>query len=127
MSDTKLTGCCTDCDDPVFEVNTMNPDGTPRSVGAALPNAMRATLVLTDGSTCDMTFCEGCMEAIEAHLPAIWAKCLRSFAAEPVDPEIRDEIRADQVRLATMVPLGVVAVRRWCDILKEERPLKWQV
>jgi hypothetical protein len=60
------------------------------------------------------------------NLHTIWAKCLRSFAAEPVDTEIRDATRAVHVRLAAMVPLGVVAVRRWRDILKEERPLKWQ-
>ena len=88
MSDVKLSGCCTLCDEPVFEVVARWQEGErhagePRRLGPPLDHARRITFLLLDGSTNDLTFCASCMESLTpAQYPAIWQKNLRSWQRE---------------------------------------------
>ncbi len=123
----KTVGSCTVCDEPVFEILTVYPNdhplaGEPRSVGRPLDNALRATLVLTDGSTIDLTHCEDC----ELDLPHIWQKCLATFTyedrtrvergAQPMTEVQRQNHRDQLVRLAAEIPLGLLYTRKWIEI-----------
>ena len=88
MSDYKITGCCTCCDDEVFEVlsrfgeDGLRP-GEPERLGHPHGDAMRSEFLLNDGTTSYLTFCGACAvtQAPEQY-PEIWAKVLRSWERE---------------------------------------------
>lgn len=124
----KRNGCCTLCDEPVFEVIDRFPSshlraGHPRSLGAALEGATRVSLLLTDGSSTTLSFCARCAPEIGSRLVEIWRKCLATMAyhhnniAEIKErPATNEEIaasEADVVWLASLVPLGVIETLPW--------------
>lgn len=115
----KRNGCCTLCDEPVFEITP--PTG---AIGLPLDKAIRATLILTDGSTVSLTFCDQC--EIETKLSEIWAKCVETMAfqcnnlAKIKGREVSDEeaevARREVIRLLGIVPLGVVGALAWSEV-----------
>ncbi|KKM73967.1 hypothetical protein LCGC14_1405090 [marine sediment metagenome] len=115
----KRNGCCTLCDEPVFEIAPSTG-----AVGQPLDNAVRATLILTDGSTVSLTFCDQC--ETETKLTEIWSKCVETMAfqcnhlAEIKGRKVSDqEIEVAQqevIRLMGMVPLGVVGAIAWSEV-----------
>ncbi len=130
MDDVKMVGACTVCDASVFEILTVFPDGHSlagenRSIGRPNDNAVRVSLVLTDGSTIDLTACEGCVEELENTLPAVWLKCLNTFKHEDRTRVERgvQSFTGDQrqthvdmlTRLALEIPLGIMNIRKWTD------------
>lgn len=124
----KRNGCCTLCDEPVFEITDRFPAsdpraGQPRAIGKALEGARRIALVLTDGSTVTLSFCSDCAPGIQDKLGEIWRKCLDTMAfnhenlaaikGRPLTPEEVSSSEAVLLGLASMVPLGVVTDLPW--------------
>ena len=124
----KRNGCCTLCDEPVFEIKDRFPEGDvragqPRAIGKALEGARRIGLVLTDGSTVTLSFCSACAPGIHDRLGEIWRKCLdtmafnhENLAAIKGRPLTRQEAATSEeglLALTTIVPLGVVENLPW--------------
>ena len=124
----KRNGCCTLCDEPVFEIVDRFPAsdpraGQPRAIGKALEGARRVALVLTDGSTTTLSFCDACTPGITDRMGEIWRKCLDTMAfnhenlaaikGRPLTPEEVSSSEAVLLGLAAMVPLGVVTDLPW--------------
>ena len=88
MSAYKISGCCTLCDEPCFEVIARwgadeRRAGEPKRLGPPLDGSIRVTFMLNDGSRSDMTFCGRCAEDLNpAYYTAIWQKVMRSWKRE---------------------------------------------
>lgn len=88
MSEFKISGACTLCDEMCFEVlarwseNERYP-GEPKRLGPPTPDATRISFVLYDGSKCDLTFCGKCAETLNPDsYVEIWRKVMRSWIRE---------------------------------------------
>lgn len=127
----KQPGLCTLCDKPVFEISLKYPDGHPlerqiRQVGNPLDDAVRATLILTNGNRMDLTFCSDCHATPES-LPAIWRKVLRAFQREaddgyraalemgPMTTTQREHAQAFMSGMMKTIPIGVLYEAPWKD------------
>jgi hypothetical protein len=140
MSDIKKLGCCTLCDEEVFEITRRAPRESsfsrePLSVGRPLPGSRRDSLVLTNGSTMDLTFCANCRPTAE-NLPKIWRKCRASLAREGMN-DYRERYTREldsgtmtqlslgqqwitgkfQLDLAKTIPLGVLNRQPWREVV----------
>ena len=88
MSEHKISGACTLCDELCFEVlATWGEDerypGEPKRVGLPFDDAMRVTFLLYDGSKMDLTFCGPCSGTVEPGIYTdIWRKVMRSWIRE---------------------------------------------
>jgi len=84
----KIGGCCSKCDTPCFEVvqvfdSTEERAGEPKKLGAPLPDSVRVTFLLYDGTQCDLTFCGSCaQELCPAWYVGLWKKCINSWVRE---------------------------------------------
>lgn len=88
MSEYKIPGACSLCDEMCFEVmarwseNERYP-GEPKRLGRPIEDAVLVTFLLIDGTRADFTFCGRCAEALNpGQYPDIWRKALRSFLRE---------------------------------------------
>lgn len=77
----KLIGCCTKCDEEVFEIVRRDPETrVPVQIGAPLETAMRANFVMADGSRMDLTFCRKCSDGLTPEdLPHIWNRVVSAW------------------------------------------------
>jgi len=88
MSEFKIAGSCTTCDEPVFEVLARFDEqerraGEPKQLGAPNDDATRITFTLFDGTRADLTFCGKCAEALnQEQYTEIWRKVIRSWIRE---------------------------------------------
>lgn len=88
MSEFKIAGCCTLCDDHCFEVVTTwdaheRYPGEPKRLGAVIGDATLVSFMLLDGSRADLTFCAGCAESLASpQYVDIWRKVCRSWRRE---------------------------------------------
>ncbi len=88
MSDYKISGACTLCDEMCFEVlarwseNERYP-GEPKRLGPPVDGATLITFVLFDGTKADLTFCGNCAASLtpESYVE-IWRKVIRSWQRE---------------------------------------------
>ncbi|MGE0289519.1 MAG: hypothetical protein AB7I42_26020 [Bradyrhizobium sp.] len=127
----KIQGHCSVSGDPCFEIlETFNEPhplaGQPRRIGKPLPDAVRVTLVLVDGTTADFTCKQRYVPEFYAHLPLIWREVQdrvrfdRKNHKAYKQPDFSEEQHAqmDAWNLAHIdnVPLGVLAWRKWSDI-----------
>jgi hypothetical protein len=134
MSDTKKAGCCTLCDNEVYEVRSYFPmesilAGFPRKLGKPLPSARKVSYALRDGSHCDLTCCETCEPAMRdpAQFPALWQKVLRTFLFEERDdvrallpapvrtPTESAHIQKELQALSNNQPIAVICVTSWSN------------
>lgn len=130
----KRLGCCTQCDEPLFEVVERFPENLadgklsplarrPRRIGKQIAPAYRCHLLLMDGSQMPLTFCEKCKDNMD--LDAVWQRVLVSMA-EQMDPTFLEIINAPAhtprqlkivdrffKKLHDNVPLGVLATEVW--------------
>lgn len=116
----KRPHCCTLCDEVLWDVKATHPEtGEPARIGQPLEHAWRARLVLVDGATTTLTFCEKCLPAAAERLPEIWRRCLAAFVHErdgrALAPERAAANEADLRRLIDNVPLGILAARKWSE------------
>ena len=90
MSPHKIGGCCSLCDEPVFEVTAVWESGTPRagepkSLGAANDGAIRVSFLLLAGGYTDMTFCGECAASLsQEHYTLLWRKNLAGYLREQI-------------------------------------------
>ena len=135
MSSRKLVGCCTNCDEPLFEVVTQwtapHPrEGEPRRIDwqkLVDPDAVRVGFMMSDGSTCDMSFFAKCEQFADTGLARWWAKNVvaqefderhRAILGAPrIDVHRAAAHRRSLLKTANMVPLGVLYSVRWKDLL----------
>lgn len=79
----KRPGHCTICETPVREIVSKHTKGKlkgePIRFGPWLENAWRVTYLLSDGSTCDITFCD---EHLDADPAEIWGAVKERFLWE---------------------------------------------
>lgn len=133
----KLIGCCSVCDKEVFKILEVYPQehpyaGEPRRAGRPLEDAVRATILLTDGKKLDITLCEACYEVSELHISLIWKRLLYSWAQE-VTPENlqalgkpqlnkrqREQVDKWLVEMQSQAILGIVYAERWTEIKERE-------
>ncbi len=103
----KRLGCCTLCDEPVFEiVETMKVDGIdmPKVLGKPLDTARRVHLILTGGTNMALTFCTDCSVTPET-LPEIYRKVRLAWALEATN-STRTQIGGDEQSLARQWQIG---------------------
>jgi len=123
MADRKLIGCCTACDEPVFEVvarHTEGPcKGEIRQVGQPLPGARRVTLVRISGRTSFWTLCEGC-DVEPENMARLNKKEVAAMVFErnlAKDTMKQAEAREQMLRLFEFdVPLGVLGEMPWSEV-----------
>ena len=88
MSEFKIAGCCTLCDDPCFEVVTKweaheRYPGEPKRLGSVIGDATLISFMLLDGTKADLTFCAGCADSLDSpQYVEIWRKVCRSWRRE---------------------------------------------
>ena len=123
MGDRKLIGCCTACDEPVFEVAARWTEGPYRGeikqVGQPLDGARRVRIVRASGRQSDWTFCEGCF--IDAlNLPLLRKKELNAMVFERnfvVETVAQSEQRGKMLRLFEWdIPIGVLGEMPWTEV-----------
>jgi hypothetical protein len=84
----KIAGCCSLCDEPVYEVKQRwdageKRAGEPKVLGPANPDATRIEFLLFNGRRTSMTFCGQCAESLtfEQYTP-LWQKNLNGYMRE---------------------------------------------
>ena len=132
MSDKKF-GCCSLCDREVFDALSRwtagSCKGQIRDVGAPKRGARRVTLILSNGSRCDLTFCDRCNPTASS-IPKLWMKICTSMAKE-LDPEYRAGIGAGEltdlqrtqsednlINMFNNPPVGVLYEQPWSEVDK---------
>jgi hypothetical protein len=123
MADRKYIGCCTLCDEPIFEVVSRHTEGSYKGeikqVGAPLPGARRLTLVRMSGRTSFCSLCEKC-EVTSENITVLAKKELAAMVYErriAVDTMEQADNREKMLRLfAFDVPLGVLGEIPWSEV-----------
>lgn len=88
MSEHKVIGGCTRCDERCFEVLAMHEaherrPGEPKQLGKPVEGAVRIEFMLFDGAKTSLTFCANCSTGkLEPDFTALWQKNLRSWGRE---------------------------------------------
>lgn len=117
MSEHKISGCCTVCDELCFEVLARwetheRYPGEPKRLGPPMNGATRVTFLLLDGSRADFTFCGDCAAALNpGAYQEIWRKALRSWKREL--SETAKPWFATQFRNGILTEMGRIA---WKDV-----------
>ena len=116
----KIAGCCSLCDNPVFEVMAVWEEGTlrvgePKRLGVANDGATRVSFLLLLGGYTDMTFCVDCAAGLNAeHYTMLWRKNLAGYLRQQ---DNRTEKFADQFSNALLCEIGRVDLK---DVLKDQ-------
>lgn len=113
---TKLPGCCSCCDRPLFQAVSQHPVDHPkagqitRSAELIDENAVRIAFVLTNGRRIEMSFCAQCGD--DHDLKAVWKKNCAAWSGEVSDTN-RDTI----AQLVQEMPMGELYRERWKDLV----------
>ena len=117
MSKVKISGCCTVCDKPCFDIRARFAEhelypGEPKQIGRPNDDALKISFFLLDGTIMHLTFCGKCAESLsqEKYLD-IWRKVIRSW-----ERELKDETPSwylDQFGNGLLVELGR---RKWSQV-----------
>lgn len=88
VSGHKIGGCCSLCDESVFDITAVWEAGTaragePKAFGAPSNGATRVAFLLASGGYTDMTFCGACAESLnQEHYTLLWRKNLAGYMRE---------------------------------------------
>jgi hypothetical protein len=123
MIERKLTGCCTICDDPCFEIaakHTSGPrKGEAKQVGRPLPGVRRVYVVRMSGSHSFWTVCPVC-EISVLDMPRLHKKELAAMVMErnlANDTLKQAEQREKMLKLLQWdAPLGVLGEKPWSEV-----------
>jgi hypothetical protein len=123
MPDRKHFGCCTACDQPIFEVVARHTEGPYRgeikALGKPLPGAKRVTLVRISGSTSYMSMCGDC-EVTQENIAALNKKEVAAMVYErhlARDDARQADMREKMLRLFSFdIPLGVLGEKPWSEV-----------
>ena len=108
-------GCCTRCDEPMYEIRETHPGGRPKKLGPMLESGTQVEFLLSDGSEVALSFCRPCADALTpADYQPIWERVIA--AADPTHPGgaplLRTKWPVAQVRRRREVAPGVVGMDR---------------
>ncbi len=122
----KRPGCCTLCEIPVREVVSKHTTGKLKGeaiqFGPWLENAWRVTYLMSDGSTADITFCEGhldgdCEEIRKSYTERfLWEEENRSLICPAAPPRTAVQQHAVEKELDRVLNLKIekeVGRRMW--------------
>lgn len=129
----KLLGHCSICDAQVAEITHQYPQshpyaGEPTRLGEFQDNALRATLVLINGSMMGVTICTECEPLLETSILKIWDRVVAGWKLEISDDhrvllglKTYTEAQREDVDLWFKTacgepPMGVLCVRPWKDV-----------
>ena len=129
----KLLGHCSICDVQVAEITHQYPQshpyaGDPMRLGKFYDNALRATLVLTNGSMMDVTICSDCESSLETSTLQIWDRVVAGWKLEisdkhrvllnlkPYTESQKEDVNLWFVTACGEPPVGVLCVRPWKDV-----------
>lgn len=129
----KLIGHCTCCDKAVFDIVEVYPHdhpyaGEPRKIGNPHDDALRVTVILTDGKHIDVTICSYCFRSGDFSYNDIWDSIKSAWALEVSDehckilqkpvytPEQRSNMKKWLDPLCDQGILGTLCVRKWRDV-----------
>lgn len=129
----KLLGHCSICDAQVAEFTHQYPQshpyaGEPTRLGEFHDDALRATLVLTNGSMMDVTICTECEPLLETSILKIWDQVVAGWKLEisdehrvlinlkPYTESQREDVNLWFKTACGEPPMGVLCVRPWKDI-----------
>jgi len=126
----KIPGHCSVTGEPVFDIISTWPaghpfEGEPSKIGAAHVDAMRVTLVATNGTLMTLTVKESALPALTDELPRVWRevkarfraerKAHRAFGQTDFNPEQHAHADAVNLEVNNNPPIGVLCVERWTD------------
>jgi len=118
VSNFKISGACTICDEMVFEVMARYEEherrpGEPKRLGSPNDGATRITFGLFDGTRADLTFCGTCTEILNSEqCTEIWRKVMRSWIREMEgDTQKHDGWFPKQYANGLLVELGRVNLK----------------
>jgi len=124
MPDRKKIGCCTVCDEPIFEILSRHTEGPykgeAKQLGRPLPGVRRATIVRVSGRVSDWSLCSAC-EIHPLDMPRLNKKEIAAMAYER-NIVIREtleqkEAKEQMLRLFEFdVPLGVLGEKPWLEV-----------
>lgn len=123
MIDRKRIGCCTICDEPIFEVIARHTEGPYmgeiKQMGRPLPGARRLTMVRISGRTNYMSLCGKCRVTSD-NLPELAKKEVAAMVYErnlAHDTMEQAENREKMLKLfAWDIPLGVLGETPWSEV-----------
>lgn len=123
MSDRKLSGCCTVCDQPIFEVVARHADGPYqgeiKTVGLPIPGSRRVHIVRASGRQSYWSLCESCTIA-PSDFPELNRKEIRAMIKErsyATDTMKQAEHREKMLRLFQWdIPIGVLGEKPWTEV-----------
>jgi len=124
----KRIGHCAISGEPCFQVIETWPhghalEGHPRRLGAPLDDAAVVTLVLVDGTRCDVTVKQRYVPEFYAHLPQVWRdikartrfdrKQHKAYGQPDFNEAQHAQMDVWNLAFNDNVPLGVLAWRLW--------------
>ncbi len=123
MSDRKLMGCCTICDEPIFEVVARHSEGPflgeIKTIGLPLPRARRVHVVRASGRQSFWSLCESC-RIMPEDFPGLNRKEIRAMVKErdlAVDTLKQAEGREVMLKLFQWdIPIGVLGEKPWTEV-----------
>jgi hypothetical protein len=124
MTERKLTGCCTICDDPCFEISAKHTSGPRKGevsqVGRPLPGVRRVYIVRMSGSHSFWTVCPACeisvLDMSRLHRKELAAMVMERNVAN--DTLKQAEAREKMLKLLQWdAPLGVLGEKPWSEVV----------
>lgn len=129
----RIPASCVLTERPLFEVieaydNSHALAGTPRKVGPPLPEARRVTLVCLSGSLMQVSLHEDVVPELPNRLDEIHKKIVDAFMWDRANRRVKNlaplnETQSAQelqmiLQIQRNVPLGVLCVEKWTDLVK---------
>ena len=123
----KKAGCCTLCNQEMYEVSRRWPQGHPyagegRQLGRPKMPVIRQHFVQTNGKIAVISFCESCARDADEGIVHVWARALAAFKYERrhrvaigMAPLDRKQAEAQDAMLRELVAhpiIGVIATER---------------
>ncbi len=126
----KTPGTCIVCEEAYIEVTAIHTGdhplgGQPKAFGKMHDDAVRADLVMIDGSTMTTTVHEKCCYGLEQNIVAHWRSMLERYKFERVNhaafghddfTEVQND-QADKYHAMYIdnPPLGLIMIEKWSD------------
>ncbi len=133
LTSRKSIGRCSICDCRIADFLNTYPQGhfcagEAQRIDRPHDEAVRVTLILSNGNTMDITVCPGCDRFVETGLVVLWKRILLGFKHETSN-EFREGMRLPPYtatqritvnswirEMARIIPFGVLYRRNWKDV-----------
>ena len=135
----KIPGCCSVCDEPIFEIKRRIPRdhplaGLPVELGGPLRGAKRHWLMMADGTFTNFSTCADC-EITSHNICEVWAKARELMAREgsnayrevfsrnsswgfmsPHTPKQEMKMGHQQLAYGRNIIFGVLTTQDWSEV-----------